>query len=367
MQIEWKRVAKPQADGYDSHVIGEILREKYGWKKLTPTTELTLCDGAVAVCQDKQYTPDQVASPSNPMKDGMEYMTPEVVAGINRFLMAWPEGGYMLQHFLDEYWAKWAKFMDRQGRGCASGHYEIKSCLREHSNTHGLVLNAVYVSANDWQGCSEGIYHEVGHARLESIGIEIDSHDNQLLLNGPDELYDSPIRWDIKRPMSAVVQAVYSWIMFCEADLQCALNLPGFDTKNPEAKITPQQASSFYLMGNLPKIEDGLAEIRQHAKLTPAGVDFFDGYLEWGQSVVDRSVAMLKDVHQDKFDELYANALQYREERLRRLEETKEKLKANSAYVHGTAAIEELATQQDDASVSFKPIVPFVEVDPSEQ
>ena len=101
MKIDWKRVAKPQPDGYDSHVIATLLHEQYGWKKIQPTTDLRLCNGAVAVCEDKQYSPEQLDNPLNPMINGMEYMTPEICAGIDRFLMAWPEGGQMLSLFLE--------------------------------------------------------------------------------------------------------------------------------------------------------------------------------------------------------------------------------------------------------------------------
>ncbi len=347
MNIDWKRIAKPQTDAYDSHVIARLLYDKYGWKKIIPTTELTLCDGAVAVCLDRQYTAEQLVSSESTMVNGLEYMTPEKVAQINRFMMAWPEGGLMLQNFLDEYWAKWSTIMTEPGRGCSSGHYEMKSSIHEHSHTKGLVLNAVYVTANDSQGCSEGTYHEVGHARLESLGIDIGEHDGQLLLNGPDELYDSPVRWDVKRPMSAVVQAVYSWIMLSEADLQCGLNLTGWDTKNPNIQVTPKQASANYMIGNLPKVQDGLEEIRKHAKLTPAGVDFIDGYLEWGYSVVERSLVMLKEALGNDFDARYANALLYREERLKVLAETAEKLKEDSSYQHGVASIQKQIAERD--------------------
>jgi hypothetical protein len=384
MKIEWKRVAKPQPDGYDSEVIASILNEKYGWKKIQPTSELRLCNGAVAVVQDRQYTPEQISHPSNPMTDGMPYMTPEVCAGIDRFLMAWPEGGQMLQLFLDEYWAKWSKFMDKHGRGCSSGHYEMKSCLHDYGLTKGLVLNAVYVTANDWQGCSEGIYHEVGHARLESVGIDIDTHDSRLLLNGPDELYDSPVRWDIKRPMSAVVQAVYSWIMFCEADIQCAKNLTGYDTKHPEQQQTAAEASVSYLIGNIPKIQDGLTEIRNNIKFTPEGKDFFDGYLEWGEDVVARGIEVLKDGLGNQFETRYAQALEYREERLRVLEETAKKLQLDPNYSHGVeqstkeVLLAELKRRKDEeiaaepiadgaAAVRFDSVVPFTVVDPSQQ
>lgn len=326
MNINWKLVAKPQPDAYDSRVIAHLLYDKYGWKKIAPTTELTLCDGAVAVCLDRTYASDQI-SPDSTMLNGLEYMTPEKTTDINRFLMAWPEGGLMLQNFLDEYWAKWSNDMGTISRGSSSGHYEMKESVNKHSRTKGLVLNAVYVTSNDSQGCSDGIYHEVGHARLESLGIDINQHDGQLLLNSPEELYDSPVRWDVKRPMCAVVQAVYSWIMLSEADLQCGLRLQGYDTKDTEANVTPAMASSIYLIGNIPKIQDGLEEIRKHAKLTPAGVDFMDGYLEWGHSLVERSLVALKETFGDMFEEKYAQALEYRELRLQRLAETAEKLK----------------------------------------
>jgi hypothetical protein len=342
MKIDWKRIAKPQPDGYDSHVIAELLYDQYGWKKIQPTSELRLCNGAVAVCEDKQYSPEQLDNARNPMKDGMPYMTPEVCAGIDRFLLAWPEGGQMLSLFLDEYWAKWSKLQHPLGRGCSSGHYEMKSSRDIHNpRTNGLILNAVYVTANDWQGCSEGIYHEVGHARLESMGIEIEKHDNRLLLNQPNELYDSPVRWDVKRPMSAVVQAVYSWIVFCEADIQCATNLQGYDSKQPAQQRTPKWASSQYLIGNLPKIQDGLVEIRTHMKVTPEGADFFEGYLEWGEDVVTRGMEVVKEGLGHEFDARYAQALKYREDRQRLLEETAKKLKDDPNYNAGSAYLEE--------------------------
>ena len=173
MSIDWKRIAKPQPDGYDSEVIASILYEKYGWKKIAPSTELTLCNGAVGITEDKLVLLGRT-SKDGPMQDGMSYMTPELATNIDRFLMAWPDGSLMLQNFLDEYWAKWSENMSPQARGCSSGHTVMSDNLRYQSTEEKLILNAVYVTANDPQGCCEGTYHEVGHARLESIGIDID-------------------------------------------------------------------------------------------------------------------------------------------------------------------------------------------------
>lgn len=362
MIIDWSRVAKPQPDAYDSHVLAYFLKERYGWERIPATSPLRLCDGKVAVVKDRTHQPGQEPNPLEPMSD-FDDITPEILGDIDHFLMkAWPEGGLMLQTFLDEYWPKWSRMMAGPdvpfgarripSRGSSSGHYEMKNS-KNHGHLNGVTVNAVYVACNDPQGCAEGIYHEVGHARLEAIGLEIESHDNMLLLNGPDELYDSPVRWDQKRPMSAVVQAVYSWIVFTENDIQCAVNLPGYDIKDPEMwpMLTPAEASAGYMITNIPKIQDGLDEIRKYAKLTPEGVKFFDGYLEWGDSVVTRGIEVLKSVHKENFDTVYAKALQYREERLRVLEEVKQRKEEDANYIHGiaktSAAMKEILGESD--------------------
>ena len=338
-QIDWKRIAKPQPDAYDSHIIATILYEKYGWKKITPTSELTFCNGTVGIAEDKLEWAESLQHgslwrPTNTFwGSGMDHMTPELTATIDRFLMAWPDGSLMLQNFLDEYWPKWSGQMSTYARGSSSGHIIMAHGAQLNPPVGGVILNAVYVTANDPQGCSAGTYHEVGHARLESIGIDIDKHDNQLLLNTPDELYDSPVRWDVKRPMSAVVQGVYSWIMLSEADLQCGLNLTGWDTKNPDIQVSPAEATAGYLIGNIPKIEDGLAEIRTHAKLTPEGVAFMDGYLEWGEDLISRALPFLKETLGDRFDTEYALAQEYRGRRLLEIQANEDTKRANQAAV----------------------------------
>jgi len=346
MNIQWNRIAKPQADGYDSHIIGQILKDKYGWQRTVPTSEWRLCEKTVGVVTDR-ITGSTGDNPDSHMIDGMPYVTEERLSKIDNFLMAWPEGAHMLQLFMDEFWPKWSRLMSSEAsRGSSSGHYEIINCIRE-GRFKGLAVNATYVSINDPQGCCEGIYHEVGHARLESLGLNIDSHDNLLITNTQDELYDSPIRWDVKRPMSAVVQAIYSWIMLTEADIQCATNLTGIDIKDPikNPTLTPAEASSNYMLGNVPKLQDGLEEIRKHAKLTPAGVDFMDGYLEWGDSVVNRGLTVLKEVHKENFDDRYAKALEYRVKREQVLQEVAEKKKENENYQHGIEITKKLMNE----------------------
>lgn len=296
MVIDWKRVAKPQPDGYDSHVIAQFLFEKHGWVKKKPVdARYTLCDGHVAVTADPIHTDEGLAA--SLMVNAHEKWNDEQAAALDPYLRTWTDGHEMLKLFLDEFWPKWSLTMSsgHGARGCTSGHYDIK-----HGNI-GRFVNAVYITINSNQGCAEGIYHEVGHARLNALNLCIEDHDGTLITNTKDELYVSPIRRDKKRPMSAVVQAIYSWIIFGENDLQVAV-LPGNASESAE-----------YLIGNLPKLEDGLITIREHVKCTPEGTKFMDGFFEWGDDVAARARTLCKEQFGEGYDKRYEHACKYRD------------------------------------------------------
>jgi len=291
--IKWEKIAKPQPDAYDSLVVSNLLHAKYGWKKYQPTsTDVTICNRQVWVRPDRTISTTTV---DENLSEAMDRVTPEYVETLTPYLTTWTDGCLWLGNFVDEFWPKWSKHMNPSARGCVSGHQQMHEAIR-YAGEPKIV---VYVSINDAQGCAEGIYHEAGHAKLEAIGIDIETHDGLLLANGPDELYDSPIRRDKKRPMSAVVQAIYSWMVFTENDIQCA-------------KINAEH-SSMYMMGNIPKIEDGLVEIERHVKFTPEGRKFLDGYLEWGHDVVRRAKVICQDVYKQEYDERYAKAQLYKQ------------------------------------------------------
>ena len=310
--IDWARVAKPQQDGYDSRIIAQFLFEKYGWIKKVPLTEFTICDGNVAVVKDHSIvTTEQERAYVKKSKviDGMSRWNDNYATQLDPFLRSWNDGHQMLGLFLDEFWPKFAAFAGDGVRGSKSstvmggwsGHYEISNSLLDITNPNNLgPITAVYVSINSLQGCAAGIYHEVGHARLEALGMNIEDHNKLLILNPSDELYESPIRRDRTRPMSAVIQAIYSWIMLSENDLQCA-NIPGNST-----------VSANYLITNLPKIEDGLQEIIKHVRCTSAGDKFMQGYVDWGYDVVARARTLCIQEFGEMFTRHYDAASAYK-------------------------------------------------------
>ena len=329
--IDWKRVAKPQADGYDSHVIASFLHEQYGWKKTQPSCEYTLCDGTVAVQPDPYHkTLSDIINKNydinNPYQtylvSSYEIWNDTRAKNIEPYLRAWDVGYEMFKLFLDEYWPLVAYFhlndidnklieinesttleniaaqIDRKSmRGCSSGHWLPNQRQLEQPKPY---FNAVYTTIVSHQGCVEGMFHEVGHLRLNALNLHIDHHDNRFFTNGPEELYESPIRRDKKRPMSAVIQAIYSWIMFGENDLQCA-KIEGNAHESAE-----------YLITNLPKIEDGLLTIRQNIKCTPEGKDFIDGYLDWGEDICSRARTLCKEQFGEAYEAKYNTACLYK-------------------------------------------------------
>lgn len=262
--IDWIRVGKPQIDGYDTAILTQFLEAHHGWAKHTPMGPLTLVNGRVGVA------PDPHGYGSEYMTDGWNQTNPDVLGDLDRYLAAWPAGYTGIGAFLDDLWPKWFPSTARV-YGCSSGHHQMGP---EH------VRNSVYVTMNDAQGTAEGIYHEVGHLRLEALGIGIEQHDGRLLTNRMDELYDSSVRFDRQRPMSAVLHGLYAWLMLSENDLWCA------------SKFSADE-SLIFLTPNLPKIQNGLDEVRRHARPTPEGELFLEGILAWGDDIVCRGQALI--------------------------------------------------------------------------
>lgn len=261
MTIDWTRLAKPQDDGYDVEVLLTLADINYNYRPRIHAPEgVTLCDGAVAV-----HAPRINMSMGGNTVDVSDSYTQEEADAQTEFLNKWHAGYVGLCCYLDEFWP-WRA--DMMGRGCSSGH---------HIPSSSSPIHAVYVTVNDLPGCAQGIYHEFAHLRLRTMGIAMETHDGILLTNKDDELYDSSVRFDVKRPMPAVLQGLYAWLMFTENDWQLH-----------HAGLTSASDMLDYCLHNLPKIEAGWSEVEKHARTTAAGADFLHGMWDWATDLLDR-------------------------------------------------------------------------------
>lgn len=265
--IDWSRIAKPQEDGYDVAVLSDFDAAAFGWKKVIPQTPVTLAEGTVGVCSPIRHHVHGVnVGMGADTIDVGDTVTAAWAARQTQYLSAWPAGYYALQHYLDEFWP-W-EFQGPYGKGCSSGHFVP---------TKRLPIHAVYIVMNDPEGCAQGIYHEMAHLRLRSLGIEMETHSGLLLTNEDAELYTSSVRFDKKRPMPAVLQGLYAWLMFVENDWQLF-----------HAGLTPVGELRAYTAHNLPKIANGVQEVKMYARTTPAGEIFLASLYDWAYDLIDR-------------------------------------------------------------------------------
>jgi HEXXH motif-containing protein len=124
----------------------------------------------------------------------------------------------------------------------------------------------IYVSVNDPVGCAEGILHEMGHLKLISLGIGFERA-WAVIANDPADLYESPIRKDKRRPMTAVLHGLYSYLYVTEFD-QRGVALGLVDTE------------TWHL--NQARIIEGTATLEAHVRTTPAGRAFIESVIAWG-------------------------------------------------------------------------------------
>lgn len=264
-------MAKPQTNGADTDVLQQLDLTRFGWKKHPATTPVTLCDGAIDVYSGKSPHYKSSLGMGDTLRPALsEELSDAWAAAIRPYIQTWSAGHDALARYLDEVWLWQSIEAKHGGRGCASGHV----------NTYQqptYPYHAVYVSMYDLQGTAQGIYHEYAHLRLETLGVQIETHDYALLLNDPTELYHSSVRFDVKRPMSAVLHGVYAWLMFTENDWQLY-----------EHHVIDQPTFSMYTKHNIPKIRNGIREIQEYGRFTNAGTEFITGVYLWADDLCRR-------------------------------------------------------------------------------
>jgi HEXXH motif-containing protein len=248
--VDWHRMAEPQADGYDTVMTLALALQRLGYERPAPEPPAIL-GGRVRV----RSLPATVHRPEPLVEVGVDH--PGVARAEDWLLRAWPEAAAQFVALVDTVTLLTDPRFEHAGaRGSSSG---------------GVRFGWVFGTVFDPVGAVEAWLHEMAHAKLAALGVEIEQA-HALLLNGPDELYVSPVRRDRLRPMSAVLHATYSWTYLTAFDLRVA----ALDA----ALARP------YLEANVPRLERGLAEIRAHARTDAEGRAFLDGFGDWCKRVI---------------------------------------------------------------------------------
>lgn len=185
----------------------------------------------------------------------------------------WPAGYDAVAKLVDVVWLLDTAQREPGQRGSVSAHV---------SPAQGFDGLGIRMTVFDVIGGVEAVLHETGHLRLRCLGMQVETHDGRIIANRPEELYVSALRKDKKRPMSACLHALYSYLMVTEFDVRLA------ESGDVEAYR--------YLGWNVPRLEFGLAEIRPNAVAAERGplAGWLPAMLDWCQDVIERGGSLLR-------------------------------------------------------------------------
>ena len=148
------------------------------------------------------------------------------------------------------------------------------------SNSHQPpgTLNAIWATVHNPVLLAQAIVHEMAHVKLFSLGLHFENVD-PLFENDPAEQYDSPIRLDIPRPISAVFHGVYAFTHVLALDLKMLAS-------RPEDKGNEILSLIHY---NAQRMTKGVALIEKCARLSEKGKWFMPAFLAWARDLIQKA------------------------------------------------------------------------------
>ena len=255
-EIDWRRLAEPQQDGYDSKVT-LCLATEAGYQRPGTNDGPSFLEGAVSLVRDPLVQFPEGCVPVGPSHRN--------VGRAESLLRLWPEVYEQCRCLLDRltlfrHQADDVDFVI--GSICGPG-------------TRGF--GSIAVTVDHHVGFAEGIVHEMAHHKLQALGVEFESA-KRLLMNDPSIKYPSPIRYDCLRPMSAVLHAQYSYTYIVQLDLTI------LDARQDRERDHSVVAHSLAVIA--PKLEFGNEVIRKHAHVDSNGEQFLAGLFSWSERIL---------------------------------------------------------------------------------
>jgi hypothetical protein len=261
--IEWARMPRPQADGYDSLQIAQLAHAMYG---VLPRAEYEFDFNGPSMFGRRVPLVHLPHAPSATLQNApLDH--PNIARG-ERVLQLWPEMyeqcGVLLtsiRPLIND-----ARMLDApdgdHGAGCSCGNTDRFGGIE--STVHGGL------------GFAEGIVHELGHWKLHAMGVHLEDW-SHLVANSPSELFESPIRKDKARPMGACIQAQYSYLHVLELNIIAQSN----------------GIVAGMLQLNRDRMRAGRETLRQWTPTPGAGEQFAAAMDAWTIELLDRADALL--------------------------------------------------------------------------
>ena len=260
LETDWSKVARVQTDGYDTEAIRrESLRRARGVFRHPAAPCIAGTPIKIGYCYGEHLPPRVTdADPSHPSM--------MAVAG---YLECWPEARKQLDLLI------------------GTVHPVIDPLLPigeapflQGSMSHSVEeLPGTLVSSIDCPVMlSLNLVHELAHQKLFELGVYKGCAD-RFLLNATDLCY-SPIK-DTNRPLSAVLHGVFAFLHVLQLELKLLRSWSAHVYEGGRMRLIHRAKR------NILRVQSGLSELKQNAKLDDPGAAFLEGLEEWGMSLAD--------------------------------------------------------------------------------
>lgn len=286
IDVDWSKMAEPQPDNSDVRDINKVAEILFDYKKPSFPDQKQLLDGKVAIFHtSNQYGGDiKILGPRSKflfhlqeINDNFKKVSPKYYSSVRE----------QLDVFVPtyDYSAK-----ESAGLGCTCGPV----CKAYENSVKGVDTPAIGVTStvNNYVGAMDGITHETYHQRLYQIGVEMEESNLQLIGNDPNDLFHSTIRFDIMRPMTACVQAIYSYTAVTEL----YADLIRYCLENEEEKERWGAASLLSTSAyNVLRIYRGRDLMNNDlVTKTDAGAAYFDGFYKYLDRVINETIELME-------------------------------------------------------------------------
>lgn len=275
MRIEWSRLAEPQTDQHDTRVAWELVTtttspmRRVPHRRRLPHGAPTICDGAVALRYIAETPPGAPRNANGPLGH------PNIERAVG-YLRRWPAAYQQFRALMDT-------FHPMIDTAIPLERWNIQIGSNSHSDEDKF--GTMYGTCYDPIGTAEAMVHEMAHNKLRALGIYVESA-QRLVTNDPSELFESPVRKDRMRPMTAVLHAQFSFIHVTDLDLRMLAT---------ETDPRERDAMLSMLAWNVPRMELGHDEIRNDIRVDAMGRQFIDGFFAWSDRVIDQGNRVLSE------------------------------------------------------------------------
>jgi hypothetical protein len=272
MDIDFSRLAFPQADSYDTSVLlrlvssrSEVLNNQ-PYQRRSSVGEVTICDGMVAV----RHAPANGLGNSDliPVEPSHGNL-PLAVS----YMARWPEAYNQFKELMTTVYP-YSDLRQANSRVGAFG---------SSSHSYEKELGAIHVTVDDPIGTAQAFVHEMAHLKLRAMGIMIEQAD-RFIVNSPGELFPSPIRLDRLRPMTAVFHAQYSFMHITALDLEMLKQVAEDEEKTHILML---------LARNVIRMQSGYELIDKQIKTDNEGRLFVSAFMGWSAVIIKESLNVL--------------------------------------------------------------------------